>query len=86
MTIDYISGFCSVVTSSHLEYKFNSYTFLNIQNGENTPVKQSTRFSSDDLKRSYTFTSMNVIDPLIAFNTNIKIYRLSSQPLIRLKI
>ena len=27
------------------------YTCLNIQNGENTPVKQSTRLSSDNLKK-----------------------------------
>ena len=49
--IDYISGHCSIVTSSHSEYKCNLLHFLNIQNRENTPVKQSTRLSSDNLKK-----------------------------------
>ena len=47
----YKSGYCSIVTSSHLSISVNPYTFLNIQNRDNTPVKQSNRLSSDNLKK-----------------------------------
>ena len=62
-----------MVISGHLSISVIPYTFLNIQNRDNTPVKQSTRLSSDDLKRSHTFVSMNMSDHLIVFNMNTKV-------------
>ena len=80
------SGYCSIVTSSYLSTSVVPYTFLNIQNRDNTLLNNLKDCIVTILKRSYMFVSTNTTDCPIAFNTNTKVQGLSSWPSIRSEI
>ena len=60
------------VTCSQLKYECNPYTFLNFQNKENIPVKQSNRSS--------VFTSMNARAPYNHVQQSMKVQGMSIWP------